>query len=301
VIETSQLSTLVAVARAKSFSKAAEDLHVTQSAISQSIKNLENKLEVKLFKRSGKKVVLTPEGEKLHTLAQSYLTQMEDTLQEIHHARDSMSGRVRIATLTGIGKSWLAPEMLQFAAENPELTVSIELGFQEDLVSAFENFRYDFLVLPEETLPTVGERKLIGEERSVLVYPDSPDFKIGPSITLEELSKLPTVLFQEEGDGLYLKWCRERFGRVPQKINKRYIINSHGNMLQAVQKGLGVAVVPQHVLKRSYYKDKVKMFSDQEVSNGRFFVVYHKDAQELLRMRKTLERLLDVKNPLAKV
>ena len=76
MIETSQLQTLVAVTKAKSFSKAAEDLHVTQSAISQSIKNLEKKLEVKLFKRSGKKVVLTTEGEKLYTLANGFIAKL---------------------------------------------------------------------------------------------------------------------------------------------------------------------------------------------------------------------------------
>ncbi len=109
MIETSQLQTLVAVARAKSFSKAAEDLNVTQSAISQSIKNLENKIEVKLFKRSGKKVVLTPEGEKLFSLAAAFLTNLDDTLEEIQHDKDEMSGKVRIGTLIGVGKSWLAP------------------------------------------------------------------------------------------------------------------------------------------------------------------------------------------------
>lgn len=298
MIETSQLQTLVAVSKAKSFSKAAEDLHVTQSAISQSIKNLERKIEVKLFKRSGKKVVLTQEGEKLYALAQNFLGQMEETLDEITHDKNSMSGVVRIGTLTGIGKSWLAPEMLQFSDENKDLTVSINLGFQENLVREFENYRLDFLVLPEESLPTVGEKKLIGEERSVLVFPDNENFKITQDITLEELSSYPTILFQEEGDGLYLKWCREKYGQIPKRINKKYIINSHGNMLQAVQKGLGVAVVPLHVLKRSYYKDKVGSLLDFKVSNGKFYVVYHKDAVELTRVKVTLDRLTQAQNPM---
>lgn len=298
MIETSQLQTLVAVTKAKSFSRAAEDLHVTQSAISQSIKNLERKIDVKLFKRSGKKVVLTQEGEKLYALAQKFLSQMEETLDEITDDKTSMSGVVRIGTLTGIGKSWLAPEMLQYADEHKELTVSINLGFQENLVREFENYRLDFLVLPEESLPTVGEKSLIGEERSVLVFPDTADFQITSAISLDELASYPTILFQEEGDGLYLKWCREKYGQIPKKINRKYIINSHGNMLQAVQKGLGVAVVPLHVLKRSYYKDKVGSLSDFKVSNGKFYVVYHKDAVELTRIRKTLDRLTNSDNPL---
>jgi DNA-binding transcriptional LysR family regulator len=210
-----------------------------------------------------------------------------------------MSGVVRIGTLTGIGKSWLAPLMLQYGSENKDLTVSINLGFQENLVREFENYRLDFLILPEEALPTLGEKMLIGEETSVLVYPDTPEFNITENTTLEELASYPTILFQEEGDGLYLKWCREKYGQIPKKINRKYVINSHGNMLQAVQKGLGLAVVPLHVLKRSYYKDKVGSLIDFKVSNGKFYVVYHKDAVELTRIRTTLERLTKADNPLS--
>ena len=298
MIETSQLQTLVAVTEAKSFSRAAENLQVTQSAISQSVKNLENKIGLKLFKRSGKRVVLTHEGEKLYQLAQSFLAQMQDTLSEMTHDKRSMSGTVRIGTLTGIGKSWLAPEMLNFADEFPDLCVAINLGFQEDLVRNFENYTLDFLILPEEALPSVGEKVLIGEEKSVLVFPDNGNFNIDDKTTLEELSSYPTILFQERGDGLYLKWFRERFGSIPKKINHKYIINSHGNMLQAVQKGLGVAVVPYHVLKRSYYKDKVNVLDSFKVENSRFYVVYHKDSLELERIKVTLDRLTTIANPL---
>jgi DNA-binding transcriptional LysR family regulator len=297
MIETSQLQTLVAVTEAKSFSRAAESLHVTQSAISQSIKNLETKVGLKLFKRSGKKVVLTNEGEKLYQLAQNFLAQMEETLSDMSHDKTSMTGTVRIGTLTGIGKSWLAPEMLDFAHEHPDLAVSLTLGFQENLVRDFENYALDFLILPEEVLPTVGAKELIGEEKSVLVFPDDKKFAISNDSTLDELSSLPTILFQEQGDGLYIKWFRERFGEIPKKINRKYVINSHGNMLQAVQKGLGIAVVPLHVLKRSYYKDKVKVLDNFKINNGRFYVVYHKDSLELKRIKVTLDRLTASKNP----
>ncbi|MCO4793917.1 MAG: LysR family transcriptional regulator [Bacteriovoracaceae bacterium] len=298
MIETSQLQTLVAVARAKSFSKAAEELHVTQSAISQSIKNLETKIGVKLFKRSGKRVVLTPEGEKLYGLGANFIMQLDDTLDEIQFDKDTMSGKVRIGTLTGIGKSWLAPLCLNFAKKHENLTINLNLGFGEDLVRDFENYRLDFLILPEDSLPSIGEKILIGEEQSSLVYPDSDEFKLHPKMTLEELTSYPTILFEEEGDHLYLKWCKEKYGKTPKKINSKYVINSHGNMLQAVQRGLGVAVVPKHVLRRSYYKDKVvTLEEDFQVSNGKFYLVYHKNSEQLLRIKTTLEELTSVENP----
>ncbi len=303
MIETSQLQTLVAVTKAKSFSKAAEDLHVTQSAISQSIKNLEKKLEVKLFKRSGKRVVLTPEGEKLYALANNFLAKLDDTLTEIQADKDTMSGKVRIGTLAGFGKSWLAPIMLEYAEKYPEIKVGINLGFQEELVREFENYRLDFLILPEEALPNVGEKILLGVEKTVLVFPDTGDFALTKETTLEELSSYPTILFEDEGDGLYMRWCRQRFGRIPKQVNGRYIINSHGNMLQAVQRGLGVAVVPKHVIGRSYYKDKVVTFDDLlddkvEVSNGKIYLVYHKGSDELLRVKNTLDVLTSSESPL---
>ncbi|MDD0853187.1 LysR family transcriptional regulator [Halobacteriovorax sp. GB3] len=298
MIETSQLQTLVAVAKANSFSKAAEDLNVTQSAISQSIKNLEKKIEVKLFKRTGKKVVLTPEGEKLFSLAEGFISNLDVTLEEIQHDKNTMSGKVRIGTLIGVGKSWLAPEFLSLSKDFSDLTVSVQMGFQEDLVKGFENFRLDFLILPEDAVPNVGEKVLLSEERISLVYPKDNPFGISKDTTLEELSEMPTILFQEE-DHLFLKWCRERFGKTPKKTNARYIVNSHGNMLQAVREGLGLAVVPNHVLKRSYYRDKIETLGEEfEVSNGKFYIVYHKDSTELLRIKETLSRLTSERNPL---
>ena len=137
MIETSQLQTLVAVSNAKSFSKAAEDLNVTQSAISQSIKNLETKLDLKLFKRTGKTIVLTPEGEKLYEMASHFLEEMRETLSDLEANKVEMRGKVRIGTLTGIGKTWLAKEILDWAHENPDLILTLKMGSESVLVQRF--------------------------------------------------------------------------------------------------------------------------------------------------------------------
>jgi DNA-binding transcriptional LysR family regulator len=299
MIEISQLQTLVAVAHASSFSKAADELSVTQSAISQSIKNLEIKIGVKLFKRSGKRVVLTQEGEKLFNLGTTFLGQMDETLEEILNDKNTMSGKVRIGTLQGIGKSWLAPNLLKFAKLHTNLSVGISLGFQENLIRKFENYQLDILILPEDSLPSFGEKIFLSEEKATLVFPKSDDFNITQDITLEELSKLPTVLFERD-DPLYLNWCLKKFGKIPKKINMRYAVNSHGNMLQAVLQGLGVAVIPTHVLRRSFYLDKLSEISKQfEVTNGKFYLVYHKDSKELLRIKTVIDHIVNADNPLS--
>ena len=293
MIETSQLQTLVAVAKARSFSKAAEVLGVTQSAISQSIKNLESKLEIKIFKRSGKAVVLTAEGERLYQLGEHFITQMEETLDKLRDDRDEMTGKVRIGTLTGIGKTWLAREIVNYAKENPHLQLNVRMGHQEDLIADFEMNKLDILIMPEDDLPVIGEREFFLEEVSTLVAP--LDFKNqfeNKKFTLAELETIPTILF-EQNDHLFLKWCRSKFSSLPKKLNVRFSVNSHGHMLQAVHMGLGVAVVPNHVLNRSYFKDKVlALGKDYEVPSGKLFVVYHKESENITRIKTTIERLL---------
>jgi DNA-binding transcriptional LysR family regulator len=298
MIETSQLQTLAAVSKEGNYSKAADRLGVTQSAISQSMKGLEARVGVPLVRKVGKKIVLTFEGEKLRDLADSFLHNMETTLEELKHDNDSMSGRVRVGTLNGVGKSWLAPTLLEFSVNNPELEIQVALGFQDDLIRDFENRSLDILILPEGSLPSVGKRKFLSKESSTLVFPNSPKFKISKDITLEELANLPTVLFEKD-DHLYLKWCRERFSKQPSTVNVKYTVNSHGNMLQAVSKGVGVAVVPTHVLKRSFFKyDISTLGAEFEVPNYNFYLAYHEDAENVVRMKETIKILMSVSNPL---
>lgn len=293
MIETSQLQTLVAVTRAKSFSRAAEDLGVTQSAISQSIKNLESKLEIKIFKRSGKNVVLTPEGERLYSFGSVFLSEMRETLDDLQSDKELMRGKVRIGTLTGIGKSWLAHEIVVYAKENPDLRLSVRMGHQEELLLDFENNMLDILILPEDELPTHGEREFFLEEKTTLVFPkDHPDFSFKSKLTMAKLETLPTVLFEKD-DHLFFKWCRSKFKSIPKKMNVHFTVNSHGHMLQAVHEGLGIAVVPNHVLNRSYFKDKVSTLGGEfEVPSAKLYIVYQKESENLLRIKNTIDRLL---------
>ena len=293
MIETSQLQTLVAVSRAKSFSKAAEVLGVTQSAISQSIKNLESKLEIKIFKRTGKMVVLTSEGEKLYALGTQFLQKMEDTLVEIQGDKDTMQGKVTIGTLTGIGKTWLAKEIIWHAKENPDLKLSVRMGHHEDLLTDFDANKLDILILPEDDVPLHGEKEFFLEEKSTLVFPKEMENQFfNKKLTLELLETIPTVLF-EQNDVLFLKWCRSKFKIHPKKLNVRFTVNSHGHMLQAVSEGLGIAVVPNHVLNRSFFKDKIMTLGDEfEVPSGKLFIVYHKESENLVRIKNTIDRLL---------
>ncbi len=117
MIDTSSLATLMAVYKAKSFSKAADELHVTQSAISQSIKNMEKKVGVKLISRTGKQVALTHEGLKLCYLGKDFFKKYDIVMGQILQEKQKVMGKLNIGTLTGIGKSWVANKAIEFGTQ----------------------------------------------------------------------------------------------------------------------------------------------------------------------------------------
>lgn len=292
-IEISQLQTIISVADSGSFSKAAQDLSVTQSAISQSVKNVETKLGLSLFKRSGKTVLLTNEGKKLYEFGKSYIGELSRLNDEIQFSRDQMVGKLVIGTLTGVGKSWLSRKVIEFAEKYPEVEVKLSLDYQEDLVRSYENNEIDCMVVPDINLMQSGEKVFIGEEVVTLVVPDRPEFEVTENSSFEDIIKYPIILF-EENDTLFTKWCYSVFKKRVGKLNKRLVINSHGNMLEAVSKGLGIAVLPTHVIARNPYRDDIKDFGKRfHVKSQDFFFVYQKEQEDILRMQKFKESLVE--------
>lgn len=293
MIETSLLQTLVAIGKNENFSKAAEILGVTQSAVSQNAKNLEQKVGSKLFIRFGKKYRLTREGKKLFDLACEMLTKMEDVVADIRESKDSMSGHLKIGTFSGVGKSWLGPQLINFSAKYPDINVEICLDLSDNLINKFEKYELDCLVIPMELLPQRCSSDLLYQEKAILVFPNSPEFDIAPDIKLEELLTYPMVFFDRSAP-LFKKWCLAKYKKIPKNIDGRFIINSHGNILHAVSQGLGVAVVPDHVLKRSFFKGKVKTLGDDfVVPINQLIFVYRDEAMELTRMQKLREMLVE--------
>lgn len=292
MIEISHFQTLVAVAHSGNFSKAANDLSVTQSAISQSIKSLESKVGAKLFRRQGRKAKLTQEGEKIYELANEFLDKIADTLQEIQEDRGEMKGRIRVGTLVGLGKSLVAPKLIDFAVKFPRVNFDLQMSYASQIMRDFEQGNLDCLVVPEGDLPASGERTLIGLESIQLVFPKSDQFPLTSQITLQEIEKYPLVMFEDTAP-LFFSWCRSRFGRVPSKIKKRFVVNSHGNIMYAVSKGLGIAVLPTHVLERSHLKERVKTLGTQAlVSNGSLYFVYQPEHQETMRIQSLIDEFL---------
>ncbi len=119
------LSAFEAAARHQNFAHAAEELHLTASAVSHHVRKLETRLGVALFQRHARGVTLTAEGRRLADAAGSALTDLEGVLRGLRGAREDHD-RVRISTLHSLTYAWLLPRLPAFTALHPRISIAID-------------------------------------------------------------------------------------------------------------------------------------------------------------------------------
>jgi len=290
MIETSQLQVLIALSHNENISKAAEELNVTQSAVSQALKNLESKVGLPIVSRQGKSVTLTDNGMRLAKVAKQFFKRIEETIEQIHLENHEIKGKIQVGSLYGLGKTWLSSRMLDFLNHYPQLEVKVSMDFPETLIKKFEQHEIDCLILPEHLVPAYAEKKDLHSEHTTLVFPKT--FKINSKSDLKEILSHP-IIFYDNHDPNFFRWCREKFGVVPRHLKPRLVVNSFGQMLHAVDEGLGIAVVPTHVLKRSIQRENVATVGKEfEVFSNKVSFAYHPDDGDNYKINELYKFLL---------
>ncbi|RQP25109.1 LysR substrate-binding domain-containing protein [Piscinibacter terrae] len=124
------LPTFRAVAKLANLRAAAEELHLTHSAVSQQIRNLEEQLGFELFERRGRRVVLNPAGEALLRSVEQALAQIDDGVQSAAAAASGSAQRLRITTLPSFAQRWLLPRMGRWRERHPQMALEIDASQQ---------------------------------------------------------------------------------------------------------------------------------------------------------------------------
>jgi DNA-binding transcriptional LysR family regulator len=130
-MDTQTLRAFLSVAKHQSFSEAAEELFLTQPAVSKRIISLEEQLDSKLFDRVGRKVSLTPTGNALLPKARAILNLIKSTEQELHNLSQQVSGSLEIICSHHVGLHRLPPILKEYARRFPDVDLKIEFGESE--------------------------------------------------------------------------------------------------------------------------------------------------------------------------
>lgn len=240
-----------AVAARLSFADAAEALHVTPAAVSMQIRTLEDYLQVPLFRRSGRKVELTPEGEHLLPGVRRGLDELEAALNQLK--QDRRGGPLNISMLASYLQKWLLPRMPELRAKHPDVELRIHTAREQ-----VDFTRTDFhaaIRLGAGNYKGVHSEKLMDEW---LVAVASPELiaRHGPLHEAEEPENFPLL---QGADEPWIHWL-EVGGRKPNPV-RGSVLDDSVSVLMAAEQGLGFALVRWSLAAQDLLAGKLQLAS----------------------------------------
>ncbi len=249
MLNLSQLQTFVTVAAEGSMTAAADKLFLTQPAVSQQMKNMEDDLGVELIVRGSKQIKMTAQGEILYEHAKKILSLAQTAEVSIKSIGAKLHGELRIGTLNSIGLHLMSPVVSRLLKFNPDFKIKVDYAKGEDLVKDYKANKLDVLILPDvekhfnSTLPDAKSEVLFQEE--MWLVGSGKDEFYPPTIKLEEIKKIPYVHFSDEFPD-FDKLLQSRLGTLQSVFESSNV----GTLKRVIEYGLGICFLPSHSIKK---------------------------------------------------
>lgn len=232
-----------AVAEAGSISAAAQRLYLSQPAVSQLVRQLEEQLGTALFTRSRRGVTLTREGETLYQYVSRALTLLDAGEEKLEQAKKLLDGELTIGASDTVTDTWLLPRLEAFHKAHPAIRLRILNGTSQMLLDLLQSGQVD-LAFATQTAQTESftVRRCLDTHALFVAAPDYPiDFD--HVYTLEEVAALPLILLERKASSrLYLERC---FAAAGLPLHPEIELGAHYLLLSLAQIGLGVACVTE--------------------------------------------------------
>ena len=250
-MELRQLAVFVAVAEEGSFTRAADRLHVVQSAVSAGVRNLERELGARLFDRSTHKVALSDAGRALLPEARATLEAAGAARDAVDAIKGAVGGTVVLGTLQAQGMRFIdVPEALaEFHSEHPGVEVQIRQGGSLEMTTKVREGQLDlaFVALPDQRFPGVELLSLASEPIVLAVAADHPL----ASRRGVELAALESETIIEFPEGWGVRMANDRaFAAAGATRHIAYEVADTGSVIGFVRHGLAVGLLP-----RSFFDD----------------------------------------------
>ena len=235
-----------AVAEAGSFTHAGDTLNLSQSAVSRQISALEEALQVPLFHRHARGLILTEQGESLNRTVREVFAKLAMTEALLTESKEKPAGRIKVTTTVGFGASWLAPRLQAFLQSYPDVSMTLLLD-DSDLDLAMREADVAIRMHPPKQ-PDLVQRHLMNLHYQVVASPDYLKAHGVPQ-RAEDLDGHKLVLFGDYKPPVPdINWLAEA-GRRPVSPRRAVLeVNSLAAMREAVLSGMGVAALMDYMV-----------------------------------------------------
>ena len=241
---TEKYRALLAAVELGSFTRAAEELGCTQSAVSHMITSLERELGFRLLRRTRSGISLTDEGERMLSAVRALLSAEEQLNQTAAAIRGLDSGTVRIGAFTSVAVHWLPGVLKEFQRDYPHVEFRLLNGDYHDVNRWLSDGSVDlgFVALPCELK---CETITLMEDRLLAILPRSSRFASYPRFPLVECEREPFISLLQSSD----HDARRALEAAGVKPNVRFYTKDDYAIIAMVEQGLGMSIMPELLLR----------------------------------------------------
>lgn len=238
-LDIKHLRMLCAINAAGNMTRAAEKLYISQSALSQQLKDIEGKLQVDLFFRTRKKMILTPAGKKLLQTAQHVLEKIDDTELEIAKMVSGDHGELKVGVQCLFCYKWLPRVMQVFQQRFPN--IEFELGASSDPAAELHAKTYDIIITAVSTQDDQYTWVPLFEDQMVCIMPKDHPLSIRGYVRFEDFNGSNLISHAERDRSKFYQLVMVPRGLEPKRF---MTVGQPQAMIEMVASGFGISIVP---------------------------------------------------------
>ena len=256
-----QLHIFIKVAEKQSITKAAEELHLTQPAVSIQLKNFQDQFDIPLIETIGRNISITDFGREIENASRKILTEVEQIKNVTMAYQGHLAGKLKVSVVS-TGKYVMPYFLSDFLKDYPNIDLTMDVTNKGKVIESLENNEVDFAmvsVLPDK-MPV--DRVELMRNELFLVGRSDQDV-IGERANVKTLEKLP-LLYREQGSAT--RQAMERYVKS-HKINvqKKIELTSNEAVKQALLAGLGFSIMPKIGLKNELINNQLKVIKMKDL------------------------------------
>jgi LysR family transcriptional regulator, regulator for metE and metH len=239
-LEVRHLQLVAAVAEVGSLTRAGDRLHLTQSALSHQLRDIESRLGTALFLRVGKRLVLTPAGERLLAAARDVLERLQQAERDIRQMGKDRAGVLRLTTECYTCYHWLPPVLLRFRRRYPRVEVRIDVAATGRPIESLLAGTIDLAIVSTPTSDRRLATRLVFEDELMVMAARHHRFAQQTHVKLSEMRDETLFVYPPKEESTVLQTVLMPAGAVPARIEEVLLTEA---ITELVKAGLGVAVL----------------------------------------------------------
>lgn len=284
-----QLSVFESVARNLSFSRAADEMHLTQPAVSMQIKQLEENVGLPLFEQLGKKIFLTEAGRELYHYSRMIAQQLREAESVLSELKGLEKGKLNISVVSTA--NYFAPQLLaKFCSIHPQIKVSLNVGNRESVLKQLDDNEIDLAILGTPPEGIDAEAYPFMENRLVIISSADHPLTNEKNIPASRFQNEAFVM-REEGSGTRLA-AEKYFSSHHVSVKAALEMSTNEAVKQAVQASMGLGILSFDTVRLEVETGRLKVLDAEGFPIIRYWYLVHRKQKRLSGVAQAFKEFL---------